>query len=300
MPNVCVERKPAVRAAAAETRNDRGVAYTLRSYSRRSFVHYGLASLAMIGAGLTAIGGRRAAATQRQPQNGYIEFRGAPRDIMEEIGPYRAYFARPQTEGPLAAIMVLHDNFGLNAHYEDITRRVADEGFFAFAPDMLSPLGGTPSDLSKARALFRQLNATDLERDLVAAVSHLNRHRHVAGPIACMGFGWGGTMAANLAVREKNLAAAVIFDGVAKRTSDVSKIRARLLLHYAGHNPQSTLTLPSYREALVSAGVDHIVYVYEGVDMGFHDETDDSRFNAEAAKLAWDRSIAFLRQTLKV
>ena len=287
------ERKLAAILGAARRRDNRGLTHC--SCSRRSFVQFGIAGLAMTG--LTAFGGRAAATPV---QAGYVQFRAAPREVMEQIGPYRAYFARPDSAGATPAVMVLHDKFGLNAHYEDITRRVAREGFYAFAPDMFSPVGGSPDHWSKARTLFKKLIVSDLERDLVATVGHLNNHPDVDGPIACMGFGWGGTMAASLAVHEQNLAAAVIVDGVARTKSDVGKIRARIQLHYAGQDARLTVAVRSYSKALAAADIDHVVHVYDGVDAGFFDETDDANFNAEAAAIAWTRTISLLRQTLNV
>ncbi len=254
----------------------------------------------LAGVGLMALGGGRAIATARTLQTGYVKYKGAPREVMEEIGPYRGFFAHPQTERRLAAVIVLHDKFGLSAHYEDITRRVAAEGFYAFAPDMFSPAGGTPDHWSKARTLFRRLIANHIARDLVTTTDHVRNDPHVAGPVACMGFGWGGTMAAGLAIDEPNLAAAIIYEGIPQGLAHVDAIRARLLLHYPKDDARLTVVQRSYRQTLEGASIDHVAHIYENVGRGFHDDTDAENFDAEAAELAWTRSISFLRESLKV
>jgi len=214
-------------------------------------------------------------------------------------GTMRAYVATPR-DGPAkrAGVIVIHENRGLNAHIEDVTRRVALAGYTAVGVDMLSAQGGTPPDQDRARAMFAKIDAKSAVADLVALVDWLRARPDANGRVGAIGFCWGGGMVNLLAVASPALTAAVPFYGVAPPTADVPKIRATLLMHYAGNDPRINAGAPAYEAALEAAGVPYTAYVYEGVEHAFHNDTAGVRYNEAAAKLAWSRTLAFLQAML--
>ena len=214
-------------------------------------------------------------------------------------GTMRAYGATPR-DGPAkrAGVIVIHENRGLNAHIEDVTRRVALAGYTAVGVDMLSAQGGTPPDQDRARAMFAKIDAKSAVADLVALVDWLRARPDANGRVGAIGFCWGGGMVNLLAVASPALTAAVPFYGVAPPTADVPKIRATLLMHYAGNDPRINAGAPAYEAALEAAGVPYTAYVYEGVEHAFHNDTAGVRYNEAAAKLAWSRTLAFLQAML--
>lgn len=214
-------------------------------------------------------------------------------------GTMRAYVATPR-DGPAkrAGVIVIHENRGLNAHIEDVTRRVALAGYTAVGVDMLSAQGGTPPDEDRARAMFAKIDAKSAVADLVALVDWLRARPDANGRVGAIGFCWGGGMVNLLAVASPALTAAVPFYGVAPPTADVPKIRATLLMHYAGNDPRINAGAPAYEAALEAAGVPYTAYVYEGVEHAFHNDTAGVRYNEAAAKLAWSRTLAFLQAML--
>jgi carboxymethylenebutenolidase len=216
-----------------------------------------------------------------------------------ETGDVKAYFARPKGDAKLPGVVVIHENRGLNAHIEDVTRRVALEGFLAMAPDALSPLGGTPEDSEKAIALIGQLDREKTMKNYVAAVKYLKTHPLSTGKVGTVGFCWGGGMANQVAVHSPDVVAAVPYYGLAPAAEDVPKIKASLLLHYAGLDERINSGIPAYEAALKKASVDYKIYVYEGAQHAFNNDTNPARYNKEAARLAWQRTISFLKQKLK-
>ena len=216
-----------------------------------------------------------------------------------ETGEVRAHFARPKGDAKLSGVIVIHENRGLNPHTEDVARRVALEGFLAIAPDALSPLGGTPADVDKARALMRKLDSQVTVKNYVAAVRYLKTHPQSTGKVGCMGFCWGGGMTNQVAVNSANLAAAVPFYGRQPASEDVPKIKASLLLHYAGRDERINKGIPAFEAALKKASVDYKIYMYEGANHAFFNDTNADRYHKEAAQLAWKRTIAFLKEKLK-
>lgn len=214
-------------------------------------------------------------------------------------GTMRAYVATPR-DGPAkrAGVIVIHENRGLNAHIEDVTRRVALAGYTAVGVDMLSAQGGTPPDEDRARAMFAKIDRDAAVADLVALVDWLRARPDANGRVGAIGFCWGGGMVNLLAVASPALTAAVPFYGVAPPTADVPKIRATLLMHYAGNDPRINAGAPAYEAALEAAGVPYTAYVYEGVEHAFHNDTAGVRYNEAAAKLAWSRTLAFLQAML--
>ena len=216
-----------------------------------------------------------------------------------ETGEIRANLVRPKRDAKLPGVLVIHENRGLNAHIEDVTRRVALEGFLAMAPDALSPLGGTPEDPEKAPALIGQLDKEKTIKDYLAAVKYLKTHPLSTGKVGVVGFCWGGAMANQVAVHSSDVVAAVPYYGAAPAPEDVPKIKASLLLHYAGLDERINSGIPAFEAALKKASVDYRIYMYEGAQHAFNNDTAPSRYHKEAAQLAWQRTIAFLKEKLK-
>jgi len=216
-----------------------------------------------------------------------------------ETGDVRAYLARPKGDAKLPAVLVIHENRGLNAHIEDVTRRIALEGFLAMAPDALSPLGGTPEDSEKAPALLGQLDKEKNTKNFVAAVRYLKTHPLSAGKVGVVGFCWGGAMANQVAVHSPDVVAAVPYYGAAPVPEDVPKIKASLLLHYAGIDERINAGIPAFEAALKAASVNYKIFMYEGAQHAFNNDMAPTRYNRDAAQLAWQRTIAFLKEKLK-
>ncbi|WP_211107072.1 dienelactone hydrolase family protein [Azospirillum thermophilum] len=213
-------------------------------------------------------------------------------------GDVRCYVARPKLADQSPAVVVIHENRGLNPYVEDVTRRLATEGFVALAPDMLSPLGGTPSDPDKAREMIGQLDGDKAVNDIVGAMSFLMAYRYSNAKVGAMGFCWGGGMVNRLAVKAPDLKAGVAFYGPPPDPALVPSIKAPLLLHYAGLDQNINSRVPAYEEALKKAGVSYQIHMYEGVNHAFHNDTSAERYNKDAAELAWTRSVEFLHKSL--
>jgi carboxymethylenebutenolidase len=222
----------------------------------------------------------------------YIKYPG-------ETGDIRAHFARPKGDSKLPCVVVIHENRGLNPHIEDVNRRVAIEGFMSIAPDALSPLGGTPEDTNVARTKMGELDGDDTIKNFVAAVKYLKTHPQSTGKVGCVGFCWGGRMANQMAVNSPDLSAAVPYYGSQPAAEDVPKIKAALLLQYAGNDQRINAGIPAYEEALKKAKVEYKLFKYEGTGHAFNNDTNEARYNKEAALLAWERTIAFFKEKLK-
>jgi carboxymethylenebutenolidase len=207
------------------------------------------------------------------------------------------YLARLKQKGKRPAVIVIHENRGLNPHIEDIARRLALAGFLSFAVDMLSPLGGTPADEDKARDMIGTLNADETARRLAAAVPYLAYHPESTGKIGAVGFCWGGGMVNRLAVLAPDLKAAVAYYGIQPPAAQVPSIKAALLLHYAGLDQRVDAGIPAYEAALKANHKRYTVYVYPNVNHAFNNDTG-SRYDKPAADLAWSRTVAFLKENL--
>jgi len=213
-------------------------------------------------------------------------------------GKLRGYLVYPaKVTGKLATVLVVHENRGLNPHIEDIARRLAIDGFIAFAPDALFPLGGYPGDEDKARELFQKLDQAKTKEDFVAAAGVLKNLPESNGKVGVVGFCYGGGIANFLATRLPDLGAAVPFYGGQPSEEDVAKIKAPLQLHYAGKDDRINAGWPKYEAALKAAKVNYQAYIYPEVQHGFNNDTTP-RYDAAAAKLAWDRTVGFFRQHL--
>ncbi|GGE69608.1 dienelactone hydrolase family protein [Massilia psychrophila] len=213
-------------------------------------------------------------------------------------GTLRGYLVQPaNTKGKLPTVLVAHENRGLNPHIEDITRRLALDGFIAFAPDALFPLGGYPGDEDKARALFAKLDQLKTRADFVAAAQVLKALPNGNGKVGVVGFCWGGGIANYLATVMPDLAAAVPFYGVQAPAVDAAKIEAPLMVHDAEKDERIRAGWPAYEAALKAAGVRYQYFVYAGTEHGFNNDTTP-RYDEAAAKLAWQRTVDFFKKHL--
>ena len=259
---------------------------------------------------LSVLAGSVAAANALLPlfENNYARAQIVPKDdprLVTERATYpgatgdmRGYSARPKGTAKLPAVIVVHENRGLNAHIEDVTRRVAIEGFLVLAPDALSPAGGTPPDEPKAIEMVGKLDMKSTIDNFVAAAKFLKTHPMSTGKVGVVGFCWGGAMANQLAVNSPDVVASVPYYGRQPASEDVPRIKASLLLHYASNDEGINKGIAAYEEALKKASVDFKLYMYEGTQHAFNNDTGP-RYNKAAADLAWSRTIAFFKEKLK-
>jgi carboxymethylenebutenolidase len=213
-------------------------------------------------------------------------------------GTMRGYLVRP-AKGPakLPAIVVIHENRGLNPYIEDVTRRLGVLGFLAFAPDSLSPFGGYPGDEEKAREMFAKQDRAKMTEDLLNAVPYL-KTRSDTGKIGAVGFCFGGAVVNAMAVRFPDLAGSVPYYGAQPRAEDVAKIKAALLAHYASEDPNINKGIPGFEEALKANKVRHELHTYPNTQHGFHNDTTP-RYDEAAAKLSWQRTVDFFNKNVK-
>ena len=222
-----------------------------------------------------------------------------PYPSPEGSGTMRGYFARPANASrKLPGVVVIHENRGLNPYIEDVARRLAVENYVAFAPDALAPVGGYPGDEEKARQLFASLDQKKMMEDLHAAVPFLKSRAECNGSIGAVGFCFGGGVANGMAVRFPDLGAAVPFYGRQPSAADTARIKAPLLIHYAGEDAGINAGWPAWEEALKKDKVRYTAYIYPGAQHGFHNDTTP-RYDEAAAKLAWSRTLAFFNANLK-
>jgi carboxymethylenebutenolidase len=222
----------------------------------------------------------------------WITYKGASGDV-------KAYLATLRS-GPAKrpGVIVVHENRGVTPHIQDVTRRFALAGFTGLAVDLLSSQGGTPADEGKARDLFAKIDRNAVYLDAVGAVSYLESRADAFGPVGAVGFCVGGQIVNQLATAAPSLDAAVVFYGRPPPATDVPKIKARMLLHYAGNDEGTNAGMAAYEAALKANGIAYEQHVYLGAEHAFHNDTAGARYNQAAAELAWTRTIAFLRATL--
>jgi carboxymethylenebutenolidase len=248
---------------------------------------------------LAALSPQFAAAQQVAPTDPRIEAKHVEFPSPDGNGSGRGYLVRPATaKGPLPLVLVIHENRGLNPHIEDVARRFALEGYIAFAPDALFPLGGYPGDEDAARALFGKLDADKTRADFRAAADFLLQVQGGNGKLGAVGFCWGGGMTNYLATQRPDLAAAAPFYGQAAPLEDVGKIRAELLVVLAADDARINAAFPDYKAALDAAGVRYFIYQPPGTQHGFHNDTTP-RFDEAAAKEAWNRTLMLFRRKLR-
>ena len=212
----------------------------------------------------------------------------------------RAFLAHPKTGGKFPAVVVIHENRGLQPHIQDVAKRFAKEGFLSLAPDALTPVGGTPeNDQSRASELIRGLDNDDTVNNMVAAVKYLKTHPLSTGKVGCTGFCWGGAMTNQVAVNSPDLDAAVPYYGRQPATEDVAKIKAPIMAHYAENDQGINAGIEAFEEELKKQKKDYQIFIYAGTAHAFNNDTNPDRYNAEAAKLAWGRTTSFFKEKLK-
>jgi carboxymethylenebutenolidase len=237
---------------------------------------------------------KAAAAPQKEPDlvTEFITYPAATGDM-------KAFLARPKKGKKFPAVIVIHENRGLVPHIQDVTRRMAKEGFLAIAPDALSPVGGTPADVSNVGELFKQLKPEETIKNFVAAVKYLKTNPLSTGKVGCTGFCWGGAMTNQVAVNAPDLNAAVPYYGRQPAPEDVEKIKAPVMAHYAGNDAGINAGIPAFEEALKKYNKEYQIFMYEGASHAFNNDSNKERCNEQAAKLAWGRTIGFFKEKLK-
>ena len=214
-------------------------------------------------------------------------------------GTITGYLVKPaNAAAKLPGVVVVHENRGLNPHIQDVARRVALDGFLALAVDLLSPAGGTPSDEDKARDMIAALDMNKAVGNAVAAVAYLKSRPDSNGKVGAVGFCWGGGMLNAMAVNAPDLAAAVAYYGRQPDPKDVPRIKAKLLLHYAGKDERINAGIAAYEAALKAADIPYTLYMYDGVDHAFNNDTNAARYDKAAADLPFGRTIDFLKKAL--
>ena len=274
--------------------------YTHKPLSRKQFmsrliVLTGSTAMAMTALSVLEVGYAQAETISEKDEDLLIENITYPGDDCT----MKAYLARPKAEGKYGSVVVIHENRGLNPHIKDIARRIAKSGFIALAPDALTPFGGTPEDTDAARDLFSKLDPSKNLNNFLNGLEYLKSRKESNGKTGCVGFCWGGALTNRIAVNSPELNAAVAYYGAQPDAADVPKIKAKMQLHYAGMDTRINAGIPAYEAALKAAGTDYQLYIYEGVQHAFNNDTSGERYNAEAAKLAWGRTIELFNKTIK-
>jgi carboxymethylenebutenolidase len=273
--------------------------YTHLSLDRRKFMD----NLAKLAGSMSAATVAAAMMASNAKAQGLVPEDDA-RLVTEEVtypgakGEMRGYLAYPAEGGPFGAVIVVHENRGLNAHTRDVARRVALEGFVALAPDFLSDLGGTPADEEAARPMFQQLPAADVAANGVATIAWLKTHEKSNGKVGAMGFCWGGGTVNNIATVAPDLLAAVPYYGGQPDAAAVPNIKARVMAHYGGLDERINAGIPAFEAALKAAGTDYQIFIYEGANHAFNNDTSAARYSKEASDLAWSRTIGLFREVL--
>jgi carboxymethylenebutenolidase len=277
-------------------------AYVHGGIDRRGFLERAqrFAKAGMTAAGLlAALSPDFASGQQVKPDDARLKTQWLTLPAPAGNGTVRGYLARPASAGTarLPAVLVIHENRGLNPHIEDIARRLALDGFMAFAPDALAPVGGYPGDEDKARAAFATLDQAKTRGDFLAAAGWLRARADGNGKLGAVGFCWGGGMVHWLATQLPGLNAGVPFYGNTPAPQEAAKVKAPLLVQLAGVDERINAAWPAYQAALKQAGVPVTVYQYAGTQHGFNNDTTP-RYDAAAAKLAWERTVAFFKEKL--
>lgn len=220
-------------------------------------------------------------------ESGQVKYSGSTGDV-------KGYLAKPaNASGPLPGILVIHENRGLNAHIEDVARRAALAGYVALAPDGLTYVGGGLVDQEAARDRFRDADRDKITSDVVAGVPYLAAREDCTGKVGTVGFCYGGGVSLQCAVKEEATAASVCFYGRALSADDVASVDVPLMMHYAGNDSRINAMIPGFRTALDANDVAYSINMYPGTGHGFHNDTSQARYDAEAAKLAWSRTMRF-------
>jgi carboxymethylenebutenolidase len=253
---------------------------------------------------LTLLAGSTTAATALLPllENNYARAdilpEGDPSIIHEtlEFTGGGGYFVKPSAEGKYPGVVVIHENRGLNPHIKDVARRMAVEGFAVLAVDYLHGLGGTPEDADKARDMIGTLKPEDIKATSSAALAAVKANPASNGKSGAVGFCWGGGAVNNLAVADPGLSAGVAYYGSQPAAADVPKITAPLLLQYGGLDERINAGIPAFEAALKANNKVYEIYVYEGANHAFNNDTNAARYNKDVAELAWSRTVEFLKK----
>ncbi len=247
---------------------------------------------------LAALSPDYALADQVDPDDPSIDVSYKRYGSPQGAGVMQGYYARPKViSHRLPAVLVIHENRGLNPYIEDVTRRLAAAGFIGFAPDALFPLGGYPGNDDDGRAMQRERDRDEMFEDFAAGVEFLKGHPDSTGKVGSVGFCYGGGVSMALAVRDPELSAAVAFYGRHPAAEDAARIKAPLMIHHGELDERINAGWPAFEEALDEAGADYEQYMYEGASHGFHNDTTP-RFDEAAAALAWGRTIEFFERHL--
>lgn len=213
-------------------------------------------------------------------------------------GNMKAFLAKPKDKTNLGSVLVIHENRGLNPHIIDVTKRVAAEGFIAIGVDALSPFGGTPANEDEAREMFGKLDAAKNLQNFLMGLEYLRSRKDGNTKVGCIGFCWGGGLVNNLAVSDPKLQAAVAYYGSQPKAEAVPNIKASVMLHYGGLDERINAGIPAYEEALKKNNIDYKLFIYEGVNHAFNNDTSPTRYDETAAKLAWQRTIQLFKEKL--
>ena len=208
------------------------------------------------------------------------------------------YLVRPKAKAKRGGVLVIHENRGLNPHTKDVARRIAKAGYIALAADALGPFGGTPENEDDARALFSKIDPAKNLDNFLKGLAYLRSHPESNGKTGTIGFCWGGALSNQLAVHDPNLNAAIAYYGRQPEQIDVPKIKAAVQLHYGGLDERINSGIATYESALKAAGVKHEVFIYEGAQHAFLNDSAPTRYNPEAAKLAWERTLDHFKKTI--
>ncbi|HET9149481.1 MAG TPA: dienelactone hydrolase family protein [Alphaproteobacteria bacterium] len=216
-----------------------------------------------------------------------------------KTGPINAYHVRPKGNAKLPAIVVIHENRGLNPHIEDVGRRLVLQGYNVLVPDSLSPMGGTPASTDEAVKMIGKLNNADTLANYVAAVDFMKKNPGSDGKVGVIGFCWGGGFANQTAIVSPDVTAAVVYYGLAPKPEDVAKLHAPTIVHLGALDKRIGSTYPAFEKALKGAGKNYTIYTYDGANHAFNNDSDPTRYNASAAKPAWSRTLAHFKKYLK-
>lgn len=274
--------------------------YTHLTLDRRRFMEK-LSLLAGSGAAAAVIAPMLAASSAKAAMVEEMDPRLDARDVTYPggAGEMKGYLVTPKdASGPLPAVIVIHENRGLNPHIRDVARRMALEGFVALAPDFLSPSGGTPSDEDKAREMFSSLDMAATVKNAEASRAYLATLAGTNGKVGAIGFCWGGGLVNQLAVASPELGAGVAYYGAQPKAEQVASIKAPLMLHYGGLDERINAGIDAYKAALDAGGKRYEIFVYDGVNHAFNNDTSSARYDKAAADLAWTRTVAFLKKNL--
>ncbi|MBB3233950.1 dienelactone hydrolase family protein [Phyllobacterium endophyticum] len=288
--------KPTITQAMVEAYDE----YTHLSLDRRAFMDK-LTRLAGSGAAAAIIAPMLAANAAQAGIIAIDDPRLRTKDMVfsSPAGEIKAYRVSPaERSGKLPAVIVIHENRGLNEHIRDVTRRIALEGFVALAPDLLSSAGGTPGDEEKAREMIGALDPKTAIAQGVATINYLKQDKGATGKVGALGFCWGGGMVNDLAVNSPDLDAGVAYYGRQAKAEDVAKIKAPLLLQYAGLDTRINAGIEAYKKALEENGKTFEIHIYDGANHAFNNDTSEARYDKSAADLAWSRTIAFFQKNL--